>query len=192
MKHKHHIIPKHMGGSNDSSNIIELTVEEHAEAHRVLYEEHGLLEDFLAWKGLSGQIDKEEILKEIYTQNAKNMVKKRTENGIWQPWNKGKKGVYREETLEKMRKPKSEETKEKMRKPKSNTDKMKKPKNEEHKNKIRKNNINRAKDPAYKAKLSASQKASRRSCIFCGMESNKANVTRHEKKCKSNPIINLE
>ena len=31
MKHKHHIIPKHMGGSNDPSNIAELTVEEHIE-----------------------------------------------------------------------------------------------------------------------------------------------------------------
>jgi predicted molibdopterin-dependent oxidoreductase YjgC len=32
MKHKHHIIPKHMGGTDDESNIIELTIEEHAEA----------------------------------------------------------------------------------------------------------------------------------------------------------------
>jgi len=33
MKHKHHIVPKHMGGSDDPSNLIELTIEEHAEAH---------------------------------------------------------------------------------------------------------------------------------------------------------------
>lgn len=26
MKHKHHIIPKHAGGTDDASNIVELTV----------------------------------------------------------------------------------------------------------------------------------------------------------------------
>ena len=30
--HSHHIIPKHIGGTDDPSNIIELTVEEHAAA----------------------------------------------------------------------------------------------------------------------------------------------------------------
>ena len=61
VKHKHHIIPKHAGGSDDPSNLIELTVEEHAEAHRVLFEKYGRWEDEVAWKGLSGQIDKAEI-----------------------------------------------------------------------------------------------------------------------------------
>lgn len=64
-KHRHHIIPKHMGGSNDPSNIIELTVEEHAEAHRILYELYDKEEDRLAWLGLSKQISKLELLAEI-------------------------------------------------------------------------------------------------------------------------------
>ena len=45
MKHKHHIIPKHMGGTDDPSNLIELSVEEHAEAHKVLFEKYGLKEE---------------------------------------------------------------------------------------------------------------------------------------------------
>jgi hypothetical protein len=61
IKHKHHIIPKHVGGSDDESNLIELTVEEHAEAHRKLFEEHGRWQDEVAWKSLSGQISKSEI-----------------------------------------------------------------------------------------------------------------------------------
>ena len=65
MKHKHHIIPKHIGGSDDASNIIELTVEEHAEAHRLLWEEYGRWQDFYAWQGLSGQIGKEELIRKI-------------------------------------------------------------------------------------------------------------------------------
>ena len=62
MKHKHHIIPKHMGGTDDPSNLVELTIEEQAEAHRKLFEEHGHWQDELAWKGLSGQIGAEEII----------------------------------------------------------------------------------------------------------------------------------
>jgi len=61
--HKHHIIPKHAGGTDDPDNLIELTVDEHAEAHRKLYEEHGRWQDFMAWKALSGQIGKDEIRK---------------------------------------------------------------------------------------------------------------------------------
>ena len=56
MKHAHHILPKHAGGTDDPSNLVELTVAEHAEAHRVLYEKHGRWQDKLAWVTLSGQI----------------------------------------------------------------------------------------------------------------------------------------
>lgn len=58
--HKHHIIPKHMGGTDDSSNLIELTVEQHAEAHKKLWEEHGNEYDRIAWLSLTNQIDNAE------------------------------------------------------------------------------------------------------------------------------------
>lgn len=58
--HKHHIIPKHMGGTDDPSNLIELTVEEHAAAHRKLWEEHGNEYDKIAWLSLTNQIDNAE------------------------------------------------------------------------------------------------------------------------------------
>jgi hypothetical protein len=45
-----------MGGSDDPSNLIELTIEEHAEAHRILWEQYGNWQDNVAWKALSGQI----------------------------------------------------------------------------------------------------------------------------------------
>jgi hypothetical protein len=51
-----------MGGTNDPSNLIELTVEEHAEAHRILYEKYGKEEDKIAWQCLSGQITNAEAI----------------------------------------------------------------------------------------------------------------------------------
>lgn len=71
MNHKHHIIPKHMGGPDDPSNLVELTVEEHAEAHRKLYEEHGHLQDKLAWLGLLKLIDTAEIVRTLQSEGMK-------------------------------------------------------------------------------------------------------------------------
>jgi hypothetical protein len=62
MKHKHHIIPRHMGGSDDPSNLVELTIEEHAEAHRMLYEQYGKVEDKIAWQSLAGLIPKADAM----------------------------------------------------------------------------------------------------------------------------------
>ena len=56
MLHKLHIIPKHLGGTDDPSNLVELTVQEHAEAHRLLYERDGRWQDYVAWQGLA-QLD---------------------------------------------------------------------------------------------------------------------------------------
>lgn len=63
--HIHHITPKHMGGTDNPENLIKLTVSEHAEAHRILYEQYGLEEDKLAWLGLSGIISKEELVEKL-------------------------------------------------------------------------------------------------------------------------------
>jgi len=63
--HKHHIIPRYAGGTDDPSNIEELTVEEHAERHRILFETHGHWQDEVAYKGLLKIIPKEEMSREI-------------------------------------------------------------------------------------------------------------------------------
>ena len=63
--HKHRIIPGHMGGTYDPENVVLLTIEEHAEAHRLLYEEHGRWQDRIAWLALSGLIGKDDIILEI-------------------------------------------------------------------------------------------------------------------------------
>jgi len=78
--HKHHIVPKHMGGSDNPSNLIELTVEEHAEAHRKLFEQHGHWQDKIAWQTLAGQIGLDEAIQEA--RGAANRGKKRTPEQI--------------------------------------------------------------------------------------------------------------
>jgi len=65
MQHTHHIIPRHawklrfgnLKGFNAPDNKVILAVEQHAQAHQLLYELHGKTEDFIAWKALSGSIN---------------------------------------------------------------------------------------------------------------------------------------
>jgi hypothetical protein len=69
--HKHHIIPKHMGGTDDPLNLVELTIEEHAEAHRLLYEKHGHTQDKVAWLGLAGIMPYAEIIYTLLSEGKK-------------------------------------------------------------------------------------------------------------------------
>lgn len=71
MRHKHHIIPRYMGGTDDADNIVELTVLEHADAHNLLYCLYKNKEDWLAEQGLLGYYKKEDIIKEIFKNNGR-------------------------------------------------------------------------------------------------------------------------
>ena len=51
-----------MGGTDDPSNLVEVTVEQHAELHKQLWEDLGDENDKIAWLGLSGQISKQEAI----------------------------------------------------------------------------------------------------------------------------------
>lgn len=106
MKHRHHIIPRHAGGTDDESNIELLTVEEHAEAHRILFEKHGRWQDKVAWHFLSAVITREEARELAYRKGLQEYLNDevRFENGKrkaalglrrayaegLEPWNKGK------------------------------------------------------------------------------------------------------
>lgn len=83
MSHLHHIVvPIHAGGSDSPENLIELSVMEHAEAHRILWETYGRWQDKLAWQGLCGLIDKEDICREISPRaNALEMNRNKRKNG---------------------------------------------------------------------------------------------------------------
>lgn len=54
--HTHHIIPRHAGGTDDPSNLVELTIEDHAIAHEVRYRIYGDDRDRVAAQMIRGQI----------------------------------------------------------------------------------------------------------------------------------------
>lgn len=78
--HKHHIVPRHVGGTDDTSNLILLTVEEHAEAHKILYEKYGRWQDRVAWQALTKAIPKAEIIR--LKQSLATKGKKQTKEHI--------------------------------------------------------------------------------------------------------------
>jgi HNH endonuclease len=61
---EHHIIPKYMGGSNDFTNLVKVSRTCHTMFHFCNYQLWGNKEDYLAYRGLSGQISKQDIIKE--------------------------------------------------------------------------------------------------------------------------------
>ena len=64
MKHKHHITPRYRGGSDHQDNLISLSVTQHAMFHYCNWKLWDRWEDYFAWKGLKGEIGKEEIVAE--------------------------------------------------------------------------------------------------------------------------------
>jgi hypothetical protein len=183
IKHKHHIVPKHMGGSDDPSNLVELTIEEHAKAHKKLWEEHGHWQDELAWKGLSGMSSKGEIIQEIMKRNGER----------WGAANKGKIAWNKGLTLEDPRVQKYHRTGHKINNSENMgkyirteeiKDKLRYPKSQEHRDKLSEASKLQFSDEEFKLKFSKVMKNNRDVCPHCNMESNKSNITRHRKVCK--------
>lgn len=165
MKHLHHILPKHMGGTNDPSNLIELTVKEHAEAHRKLYEEYGRHQDKRAWLGLAKIMTGEEIIKEILTSPKSEEHKRKiseAHKGKHKPWLIGTR---------------------------NGAGNAGKPKSEEHKKKISEAHIGKVRgefSEEWKQALKDAQaRQPVRTCPHCGVTGKGANMTRyHFDKCK--------
>jgi hypothetical protein len=163
MKHIHHIIPKHAGGTDDPSNLIELTVEEHAAAHLKLYEEFGRIQDKRAWLGLAKIMTGEEIINEILTSpksdewKAKNRKPKKNKSNYFGNTNA-----------------------------KGNAGKLK---TEEHKKKISLARAGKKREKFSKEWIIALREAKAkepvRTCPHCGVTGKGANMTRyHFDKCK--------
>jgi len=87
MKHWHHIVPKHVGGSDDPSNLVYITVKEHAEEHKKLCEQYGRWQDKIAWQTLSGQISiqdaREQMMKFNNPMHKPEVISKMSGENHW-------------------------------------------------------------------------------------------------------------
>lgn len=70
-----------MGGSDEPHNIVELSVCEHAEEHRKLFEKYGKREDYVAWKALSGSIGREELNRMLMSLGGIKQGRINSDNG---------------------------------------------------------------------------------------------------------------
>lgn len=205
MKHKHHIIPKHAGGTDDLSNLIELSIDDHAEAHRILFEKHNRWQDKLAWQALTGQIGSKEIRKIKHAESMKEL------------WNDPKfklkvsilakeqvKEQWKDEQFQKLR---SESAKNQWKNPEykemmseasrknwlnddfrnRKTELVKKQwRSEEYRRMMSENTSKQAKkqweDPAYIEKMKKAN-SKRLPCKHCGRLITKRNLSRHQTAC---------
>ena len=69
--HKHHLVPRYMGGSNKPENLVEVTVTQHAMFHFCNYQLWGNEEDRIAWRALSGQINVDDFKLELQALGRK-------------------------------------------------------------------------------------------------------------------------
>lgn len=74
---RHHIIPKYMGGSNDFTNIVVVSRTCHTMFHYCNWCLWKNREDYIAYKGLSSQISKEDIIKETSRLAGKKCYEKK-------------------------------------------------------------------------------------------------------------------
>ena len=103
----HHIVPRSIGGSNDKENLVRLTAREHFIAHLLLAKIYG--------GGLWHAAHMMSNMKKYTNRDYKRVKEEHAK--LVSEYMTGR--TFSEETLQKMRKPKSESSKVKMRKPKS-------------------------------------------------------------------------
>jgi hypothetical protein len=92
IEYKHHILPKHQGGSDDETNLIKVSSIRHAMFHYANWQLYGKLEDWCAYRGYCGLSNSEEILqlkmrigglrqpKEVRSSNGTKVAKWFVEN----------------------------------------------------------------------------------------------------------------
>ena len=154
-----------MGGTDNPSNLIELTIEEHAEAHRLLYEKYGRVQDRRAWMGLSKMMTGKEIINEILRAPKSEEHKRKiseAHKGKPKPWMIGTR---------------------------NGAGNAGKPKSEEHKKNIALGKLGKTREPFSEEWKQALRDAKARepmkSCPHCGLEGKGPNMTRyHFDNCK--------
>ncbi len=75
MKHTHHLKPRHLGGTDDPVNLLEVTVEEHALIHFAHWIAYGRWQDKAAYIGLSKMEGYEEQIRQALSEATSRAMK---------------------------------------------------------------------------------------------------------------------
>ena len=87
--HKHHIVPKHAGGTDDPSNLLKCNIAMHAFMHEQLYKTHGRWQDKFAsdmlkngkgWCDWTGRTHKESTIDKMRESYVDIGDRNKTEN----------------------------------------------------------------------------------------------------------------
>lgn len=78
--HKHHIVPRYLGGTDDESNLISLSRYDHSIEHLILYYKFGNKQDLCAYYMLKSEM--EEFRKIYASLGGKATQRKRKEQGL--------------------------------------------------------------------------------------------------------------
>lgn len=99
--HKHHIIPRYMGGTDSNENLVEITVTQHAMYHFCNYQLWGNEEDNIAWRMLGKQITLDEAKLEAIKLGSKKageiMKDKMNDEKVRQEWSNRSKKFWEDE-----------------------------------------------------------------------------------------------
>jgi hypothetical protein len=87
-----------MGGNDDNSNIVKVTVTQHAMFHYANWRLWGNREDYIAWKALAGFYNKEEVIHQVMIVGTKKGGNITKELGI------GVHGLSKEQIIENSKK----------------------------------------------------------------------------------------
>ena len=71
--HRHHILPRYRGGTDDQENLIRVTVKQHAMWHYCNWKLWSDTRDYCAWKGLAGEMSKRQILATLASARKKQL-----------------------------------------------------------------------------------------------------------------------
>ena len=72
--HRHHMVPKHAGGTDEPSNLLKCNPAMHAMMHRIRYEETGDKYDYIAWKSLLKQMTYNEAQHEANRESGRRVM----------------------------------------------------------------------------------------------------------------------
>lgn len=82
MKHNHHLLPRHLGGNDDPSNIVKgISITRHAMFHYANWQLWKSQGDWIAYRALSGSIGKEEIIEMVLSYASKKGGQAAKESG---------------------------------------------------------------------------------------------------------------